>query len=97
FVPLTGAIKIEGNRPDTTALTNALREGMKQDRDYCLSGGDVETTEQEYRIGDNNQVGNVFVWIEPEQGSYFEISEAQLKEVPKQKLIRQPHCAFVPH
>jgi len=97
FVPLTGAIKLEGNRPDTTALTNALREGMKQDRDYCLSGGDEETTEQEYRIGDNNQVGNVFVWIEPEQGFYFEISEAQLKEVPKQKVMRQPHCAFVPH
>src|SRR4051812_15420097 len=37
FVPLTGTIKLEGTRPDVAALTSALREGMKQDRDYCLS------------------------------------------------------------
>jgi hypothetical protein len=102
---IKGKITLEGGMPDLTKLTSELQANMKQDRDYCLNGSPgsptspVEKSEQEYRIGDNKQVGNVFVWIEPENRgeSYFEIPETQLKAVSKDVVIHQPHCAFVPH
>jgi hypothetical protein len=98
---IKGVIKLEGNKSDLNlaGLTKALQDGMKQDRDYCLSGSEEEKSQQEYRIGDNGQVGNVFVWIEPEDSrkNYFEIPEAQLKALPKEVKVEQPHCAFLPH
>jgi hypothetical protein len=99
LVPIAGVIKLEAAKPNLADLTAKLQAGMTQDKDYCLKGKEGETSYQEYRIGDNNQVGNVFVWIEPETGYYFEISEAQLKEVQQKPTprIHQPHCAFIPH
>ena len=43
-------------------------------------------------------VGNVFVWIVPEAGSYFEVPDDQLaKFKDAQVVVSQPHCAFLPH
>ena len=78
------------------------------DRDFCLTGKkagevspipihDYETTQQEYRIGKNKGLGNVFVWIEPQEGYYFDIPADQLAAVEKEVLITQPHCNFLPH
>jgi hypothetical protein len=98
---LTGTIKLKGDSPDLDALNKRLLEEMKKkDIDSCLKCGDSEKTQQTYRLGgrDNRQVGNVFVWIVPDTGSFFPISEKQLEEARKREVVlRQPHCAFIPH
>lgn len=98
---LKGKITMK-SRPDLVALTSKLQEQIKEkknDADYCMSGAESEKTEQEYRIGDNNQLGNVFVWIKPESDSSFYIDPASslLKALPKEIETKQPHCAFIPH
>ncbi len=97
---LKGKITLKGS-PDVAALTKALQEKIeakKDDKDYCLKGSESEKTEQEYRIGENKQLGNVFVWIKPETGTFFKVSDKQLSELKSSKVkIRQPHCAFIPH
>lgn len=97
---LKGKITLKG-KPDVAALTKALQEKIeakKDDKDYCLKGSESEKTEQEYRLGENNQLGNVFVWIKPETGTFFKVSDKQLSELKSSKVkIRQPHCAFIPH
>jgi hypothetical protein len=70
----------------------------KDDKPYCLMAPEDQKTEQEWRVGDNNQVGNVFVWLEPvDRNHFFKISDEQLKAVPKEVDLDQPFCAFVPH
>lgn len=98
---LTGVIKLKGDPPDIDALNKRLLEEMKKkDTEYCLKCEDTEKTQQAYRLGgrDNRQVGNVFVWILPDTGSFFPISEKQLEEARKREVkLRQPRCAFIPH
>ena len=97
---LKGKITLKGS-PDLDALTKDLREKIeakKDDKDYCLKGSESEKTEQQYRLGDNKLLGNVFVWIKPETGTFFKVSDKQLSELKNSKVkIRQPHCAFIPH
>jgi hypothetical protein len=81
-------------------LTKSLQGEMaKKDTDVCMAGDPSETTEQAYRIGDNKQVGNVFVWIAPsEPNMYFKVDPKLVEEAAKHAVtIDQPHCAFVPH
>jgi hypothetical protein len=98
---LTGTIKLKGDLPDIDVLNKRLLEEMKRkDTEYCLKCEDCEKTQQSYRLGgrDNRQVGNVFVWIVPDAGSFFPVSEKQLEEARKREVkVRQPHCAFIPH
>jgi hypothetical protein len=97
---LKGKITLKSS-PDVEALTKALQdkiEAKKDDKDYCLKCLDSEKTEQEYRIGDNKQLGNVFVWIKPDTGTIFKVNDKQLAEVKDHPVeIHQPHCAFIPH
>ena len=94
---ITGKITWTGKEPDLTAMTATLRKEMKTDRDYCLKGKDYETTEQSFRIGKNKCLGNVFVWIVPEEGHYFEIPADQSDKFKTPVQIHQPHFAFFPH
>lgn len=95
---LKGKITLKG-QPDLTALTKQLHEEMtKKDTEFCMKGSETETTEQAYRVSDKRLLGNVFVWIIPEdKGSFFKVTEQQLKDLPKQVETHQPHCAFIPH
>lgn len=98
---LMGKITLKGDPPDLDALNKRLLEEMKKkDREYCSKCDEAEKTQQRYRLGgrDNRQVGNVFVWLVPDTGSFFPISQKQLEEVRKREVVlRQPHCAFIPH
>ncbi|HEY7329577.1 MAG TPA: hypothetical protein VH592_18205 [Gemmataceae bacterium] len=89
------------SKPDLEGLTKSLQKAIadKADqKDFCMSGSPSEITEQLYRIGDNGNLGNVFVWIRPAQGTFFKVDEKQLEAVKKEPVkIRQPHCAFIPH
>jgi hypothetical protein len=108
---IRGEVKWPGDKkPDFSSQTEALQKGMSTDKDYCLTGKkkdgstgkhpimDYETFQQTYRVGDNMGVGNVFVWIVPEQGYYFEVPDDQLAKFKNSEvLLSQPHCAFLPH
>lgn len=98
---LKGKVALAGRKPDLKRLNADLLAAIKLKRDdeaYCLKCPEDQKTAQGWRIGDNNGVGNVFVWIEPlTRTQVFKIEEKQLKEVPKVVTMRQPFCAFVPH
>jgi len=96
---LKGKVTLAGNPPDLTKMTEALQAEMKaKDPTNCLSGNPRDVAEQKWRIGKNNQVGNVFVWLAPpDRSHYFKLSEEQLKAGKEPVAIDQPHCAFVPH
>src|SRR5262249_43585226 len=86
---------------DLEEETRKLQDQIKgkQDADHCSAGNSVQHA---FRIGDNGNLGNVFVWIEPEAGHYFQVPEAQVKEFQEGgKLHRadlgQPNCNFTPH
>jgi hypothetical protein len=97
---IKGKITLKGS-PDLAGLTKALQEKIAaktDNKDYCMSGSETEKTQQQYRISDNKLLGNVFVWIKPEAGTFFKVSDKQLSELKGSKVkIRQPHCAFIPH
>jgi hypothetical protein len=61
-------------------------------------GSPTELAEQQYRIGKNKNLGNVFVWVVPESGTLFKVDKKQVEELKEKPVkIRQPHCAFIPH
>jgi len=99
---LKGKITLKG-KPDTEADTKKVTDSIAElkdqsQKDYCLKGGETEKTGQSYRVGGNNQLGNVFVWIVPDEGTFFKVTKEQLEEAKKEPVkIRQPHCAFIPH
>ena len=108
---LSGKVALDGDASGVIAeLKASIKASIDANTDgsYCLTGeksgvkspipvDPLETTEQEYRVGANKGLGNVFVWIEPQQGYYFDIPKDQLDAVPKAVTMSQPHCAFLPH
>lgn len=96
--------------PDLEALTRSFQNGMTNDGAYCRSGSrpdgstfavhPTETQQQDYRIGKNGNLGNVFVWIEPgdPRRFFFQIPDDQLAKFKNTSVVvSQPHCVFVPH
>jgi hypothetical protein len=98
---LKGKVVLDGRKPDLKSMTDELRAAIRMkadERDYCMLSPEDQKTVQEWRIGDNNGVGNVFVWIAPRtHRELFKIDEKQLAAVPKEVTLSQPFCAFVPH
>lgn len=88
-------------KPNLEQLTKNLQKQIadKADqKDFCMSGSPSEVSEFQYRIGDNGNLGNVFVWIRPSPGTLFKVDDKQLEAAKKNPVkIRQPHCAFIPH
>ncbi len=100
---LKGKIAVKGEyAPELAKRTQDLVQRFDEkaaDKATCLAGSQAETTEQEYRIGANKQVGNVVVWVmPPDKNTYFKIDEKQVAEAKAHPVvIDQPHCAFLPH
>jgi hypothetical protein len=98
---LKGKVVLDGRKPDLKSMTDELRAAIRMkadEKDYCMLAPEDQKTVQEWRVGDNNGVGNVFVWIEPRtRREFFKIDEKQLAAVPKEVTLSQPFCAFVPH
>ena len=106
---ISGKIEFVGDAAAVIAAANASSTiAGKTDADFCLTGKKgtesspipiqlYETTQQDWRIGNNKGLGNVFVWIEPQQGYYFDIPADQLAAINKEVIISQPHCNFLPH
>jgi hypothetical protein len=99
WTTVKGRITLEGDKPDVSALTKELVtaiEANKQDGKFCLEAPEDQKTEQTWRFGPNNGVGNVFVWLAPPDGKYFKI-DWDKKPWAKDVGVDQPHCAFTPH
>jgi hypothetical protein len=99
WTTVKGRVTLEGDKPDVAALTKdvlAAIEANKQDGKFCLEAPPDQKDQQTYRIGQNNGVGNVFVWLAPPEGKYFKI-DWDKKPWASEVVIDQPHCAFVPH
>jgi len=95
---LKGKIVLKGSAPIEELNKHLEAEMKKKDTEYCMKGMETEKTEQTYRVGKDNTLGNVFVWIVPEDaGSFFKVDKTQLAGLEKEVKISQPHCAFIPH
>jgi len=96
---LKGRVTLKGKAPDVAALTEQLQGAMKssQSKEACFEmAPDAEKSEQIWKIGKDNGVGNVVVWIQPEAGDYFKSDPAK-PTWPEKVELRQPHCEFIPH
>lgn len=97
---IKGAIKLDAS-PNIAELDKKIKDLINESdsKSVCLMGSAHEKDQQVWRIGENKQVANVFVWIQPEDANhYFPISDQQIehaKDHPAE--IDQPYCAFVPH
>src|SRR5262245_44669242 len=81
-----GKITGKGEKPKVDELTQALQNSIAKNSDhaYCMMGKANETDQQEYRIGKDDGLGNVIVWIEPPAGHYFEVPKDQVDAVQKE-------------
>jgi len=93
---ITGQVKWTGAKPNLEEETQKLLAQIKgkQDEAHCEAGN---AAQHSYRFGSNGNLGNVFVWIEPEAGHFFKVPEDQLAKVPKKVELGQPNCDFTPH
>jgi hypothetical protein len=99
---LRGKITLKGDDPAAVLakLTKSLQAQMDDhtDKKCCREGKAEEVTTQAWRVGDNKQLGNVFVWVQPPKDYYFPVSPAEVRAAAAAPVeIGQPHCAFVPH
>jgi hypothetical protein len=98
---IKGKITWEGGKPDLEKLTADLVKQIntKDDRKHCLAAPPEDRTQQQYRIGKNDGLGNVLVWIEPEnRQDWFVVPQEQIaKHKDKRVELHQPYCAFEPH
>jgi hypothetical protein len=97
---LKGRVTLKGSPPNLDAMTKELQDAMKaktDDTNACIDTAPADQKDQQkWRIGKNQGVGNVFVWLEPPKGKYFKVDMAK-KTWEDTVTIHQPHCAFIPH
>src|SRR5262249_1214042 len=68
-----------------------------KDKDACLKAKDQrETADQTWRVDKNGGVANVVIWLEPPDGKYFNLADADKKRTDV-VVMDQAHCAFIPH
>jgi hypothetical protein len=89
------------SKPNVDSLSERLKAEIDKSsqKTFCLKGTPEEIAEQEYRIGKNGNLGNVFVWIlPPDDNAIFKVDKETLDKAKNNPVkIRQPHCAFIPH
>ena len=90
---LKGRVTLKGKEPDLAALTQQLQAIMKGKPDQMTAcfdmAPDAEKSEQVWKIGKDNGVGNVVVWIQPPADYYFKSDPAK----PTWKMKVEPEAA----
>jgi hypothetical protein len=97
---LKGQVVFDGVPPDTASEDKALQEKMAaKDAAHCVQGAsDEEKASYLWHVNPKNKgVKNVIVWLSPGEGNQFELSPEDKKPAKEKVVIRQPHCAFIPH
>src|SRR5262249_33548966 len=104
---LKGRITVEGS-PDLAGLNEKFVATIEKlaspaDRPHCLSVGDhpEQKQQQDWKVGPDNGLGEVFVYLRPPPDSYFAVDpdDSRVVEIRKtgKAVIDQPHCTYVPH
>jgi hypothetical protein len=98
WTTVKGKVTLKGDKPNIADLNKKVMEAIDayKDKKDCLEAPEDQKDEQRWRFGQNNGVANVFVWLAPPEGKYFKI-DWDKKPWPKEVVIDQPHCAFMPH
>jgi hypothetical protein len=95
--PLDGVVRgrvvLDGEMP---TIAPVEKMAVHADHAQCLAGSDVEKNEQTWIISKDKGVANVVVFLRPPQGKYFDIRPEDKNRTDK-VVVRQPHCAYVPH
>jgi len=100
---IQGKVVWKGAKPDLPKLDKDMLATLgSKDPKVCLSPecSKDEKDQQIYRIGTNDTVGHVVVWLTPtDKNSYFAFTDDDLKALNLKpvKEFDQPHCAFIPH
>jgi hypothetical protein len=97
---LKGQITYDGTPPNTVSEDKGIEEKMKaKDATHCVQGAsDEERASFVWRVNPKNKgVKNVIVWVSPSENAFFKLSDADKKPAKDKVVIRQPHCAFIPH
>jgi hypothetical protein len=90
---IRGKVVLEGDMP---AIAQVATMAAHTDHDRCLAGEDFEKIEQKWIIGKDKGVANVVIFLRAPQGKYFPIKDED-KHRSDEVVVRQPHCAYVPH
>jgi hypothetical protein len=97
---LKGKVTFKGDKAalKLEEMTKTLQAEMgKKDADHCLKEAPKEQTEQQvWRIAEDGGLANVVVYLKAPQGKFFSVDPEKAK-FDKEKVLDQPHCAFVPH
>jgi hypothetical protein len=95
--PLNGVIRgrvaLEGDLPAMSVIEKMVTHN---DHAQCLAGEEFEKIDQKWIISKDRGVANVVIFVRPPQGKYFAIKEEDKNRADK-VVIKQPHCAYVPH
>jgi hypothetical protein len=92
-----GRVTLHGPRPDLRRLEEQLRQQMARHPDgvQCLvAAARDDLPRTPWQIDDKGGVADVFVWVQPPEGSYFKIDMAK-KTWPDEVVIDAPSCAFM--
>jgi len=79
-----------------------LAEHLERGRDgaVCLKAPKAENEQQNWLIGDGGAVANVVVWLQPADGSHFEMAKEDLhpktRTWPGEVVVGLPHLNFTP-
>jgi hypothetical protein len=92
---LRGRIKLAGDKPDPAELDKLFKPKLEgtTDADHCAAGNQHQHV---YRIGDNGNVGNVFVWLKAPAGTFFQVPKEQINALKKPEVLDQGTCDFTP-
>ncbi len=100
---LKGRVTVTGMPPDALEkLNDSFLQTLEkaQDRLHCMSEAPpAQRHEQSWKVGPDNGLANVFVYIRPPKKSYFAIDpkDTRIEGMKKEVIIDQPHCVYVPH
>ena len=97
---LKGTVVVAGLTPEILEKAKAAHkkalEEAKQDKEHCLQN---DPGQQTWVVGAGDGLANVFVWVAPPDGHYFNLDEKDrdVKALGIEEVsIDQPHCAFIP-
>jgi hypothetical protein len=95
---LKGKVTIDGEPAEIETLNKQVDKlvSESQNKDQCLAAPADEKGQQKWKINKDDTVRDVFVWVAPPEGQYFDV-DMNKKSWPEKVVIDQPHCAFVPH
>jgi len=102
---LTGRFVVKDvDKDDLEARNKRQLEVMKSKDEFkpCHQNANAEElNDQGWVIGADNGLANVVVWLAPPADCYYKLTEDDLDPEKgrwqKEKVLDQPHCAFMPH